>query len=129
MIVKDFDAWNTVKKEIDKSEPSTRIKEGEVRWSKFGVNVGYEALGKGQGFKRPVLILKKYSSDVFLALPLTKNTREGTWYYKINNKGNVNSVLLNQARVLDRRRLEQKLFDMPESELDKIKSAFISLLK
>jgi len=53
MFIKDFDSWNKLKKTIDQSLPSTKIREGEIRWCKFGVNVGNEALGKGTAFKRP----------------------------------------------------------------------------
>lgn len=129
MLIKDFDSWNQIKKTLDKSLPSTWIREGEIRWCKFGVNVGNEALGKGAGFKRPVLILKKFSGDVFLALPLTSKIHAGDWYHPIQNNGTTNSVILNQARVLDRRRLEQKIFDVPESELQKVKDAFVNLIQ
>jgi len=79
MLLKDFDAWNQLKKIVDGSSTSTKIREGEIRWCKFGVNVGNEAFGKGTGFKRPVLVLKKFSGDVFLAVPLTTKMHDGSW--------------------------------------------------
>lgn len=128
MFIKDFDSWNRLKKLIDKSLSSTKIREGEIRWCKFGINVGSEALGKGAAFQRPVLILKKFSGDVFLALPLTSKIHQGSWFYPVEHKGIARSVILNQARVLDRKRLEEKIFDLNENELQKIKSAYCNLI-
>ena len=129
MFIKDFDSWNQLKKITDQAVPSTKIREGEIRWCKFGVNVGNEALGKGAGFKRPVLILKKFSSEVFLGVPLTSKIHQGSWYYVLEHEGIKRSVILNQARVLDRKRLEQKVYALAESELQKVKDAFIQLIQ
>ena len=55
--------------------------------------------------------------------------REGSWFYPIQHSGMRRTVILNQARALDRKRLEQKIFDLPEYELQKIKDAFTSLIQ
>lgn len=107
---------------------STKIREGEIRWCKFGVNVGNEALGKGRGFKRPVLVLKKFSSDVFLAAPLTTRIHEGTWYYSISYQGSPKCIILNQARALDRKRLEEKIVEINSQELRSVKQAYCRLI-
>ena len=104
------------------------IRSGEIRWCKFGVNIGNEILGKGETFKRPVLILKKFSRDVFLGLPLTKKKSSGTWYYSISNNKVSGSVILNQSRTLDRKRLEEKITQVRDEELIKIKEAFCKLV-
>jgi hypothetical protein len=128
MILKDFDSWNQVKKIVDGSLASTKIREGEVRWCKFGVNVGNEALGKGAGFKRPVLVLKKFSGDVFLAVPLTTKIHLGTWYYSVYYQGSWKCIILNQARVLDRKRLEEKIVELETKELLSVKQAYCELI-
>ena len=102
---KNFDFWNKIKKQTDNTKSETRISPGEIRWCKFGLNIGNEILGKGETFKRPVLILKKFSRDVFLGLPLTKKKSLGSWYYQINNEKVDGSIILNQSRTLDRKRL------------------------
>ena len=126
MLIKDFDSWNVLKQAIDASVPSTKIREGEIRWCKFGVNVGYEALGKGKNFQRPVLILKKFSTDIFLALPLTTKVKVGSWFYPLND--GQRCVLLSQSKVLDRRRLEEKMFELTALDLQKIKQAYCALI-
>lgn len=128
MFIKDFDLWNKLKKYIDTSVPSTKIREGEIRWCKFGVNVGNEALGKGTSFKRPVLVLKKFSTDVFLAVPLTTKIHRGTWYYSIYYHETWRCLILNQARTLDRKRLEKKIVEITAQELRSVKLAYSELI-
>ncbi len=127
-IPKNFDEWNNVKKDTDIHEVNIKIREGEIRWCRFGVNVGKEALGKGTTFRRPVLILKKFSGDVFLGLPLTSKKRDGDWYYTIVHDDVEQTIILNQGRVLDRKRLEEKLFEISEAELESIKKSFCELI-
>ncbi len=128
MFFKDYDSWNRLKKAVDHCLSSTLIREGEIRWCKLGINVGNETLGKGVGFKRPVLILKKYSRDVFLAVPLTSRIHYGSWYYPVRCGDLVCSLILNQARTLDRKRLEEKMIELNSKELLKVKRAYCSLV-
>ncbi len=125
---KDFDGWSAVKQNTDRLKPEIKIRAGEIRWCRFGVNIGNEILGKGENFRRPVLIIKKFSGDVFLGLPLTTKIHKGDWYYHIKHNDVDRSIILNQARLLDRKRLEEKIFEVSETELEKIKQAFCSLI-
>ncbi len=127
-MTKDFDRWNQVKKITDEKDVSIKIREGEVRWCKFGLNIGKEIIGKGENFRRPVLILKKYSGDVFLGLPLTTKEHHGDWYYKIVNEDVSRFVILNQGRILDRKRLEEKLFELSDLENMEVKKAYCTLI-
>lgn len=124
----DFNVWNDLKKATDASETNTKIRTGEIRWCRFGINIGKEALGKGETFRRPVLILKKFSGDVFMGLPLTTKIHTGDWYCPIWVGEVEQSLILNQARVLDRKRLEDKLFEVSETELLKIKERYCALI-
>ena len=126
---KDFDNWNSIKKDTDAvMSNNIRIRVGEIRWCRFGINIGNEILGKGETFRRPVLILKKFSGDVFLGLPLTTRVHTGDWYYTINHENVERSLILNQSRVLDKKRLEDKLFEVSELEIQKIKESYCSLI-
>lgn len=42
MGVKDFDAWNEEKKQVDAREDALLYHEREVRWCRLGTNVGFE---------------------------------------------------------------------------------------
>ena len=126
--MKKFKDWIDVKIKTDKEVVSTKIREGEIRWCRIGVNVGYEILGKGDTFKRPVLILKKFSGDVFLGCPLTSKKHDGDWYFNLEHEGEVRCIILNQARLMDRKRLEEKMYEINEQDLKNAKEAYCNLI-
>lgn len=125
---KDFDEWNEIKKITNNLDTTTKIRVGEIRWCRFGINIGKETIGKGDTFHRPVLILKKFSGDVFFGLPLTTKEHKGDWYYQIIHDEITQTVILNQGRILDRKRLEEKLFEISEAELENIKNSYCELI-
>lgn len=126
--MREFSDWNDVKIKTDTLQSVPRIREGEIRWCRIGINIGSEILGKGKSFVRPVLILKKYSGDVFLGAPLPSKVRKGDWYYILNHSGVERSIILNQSRLFDKKRLEEKLFEISEKELLTIKHAYCKLI-
>lgn len=125
---KDFDRWNILKKRTDETNSLVKIKEGEIRWCKFGLNIGNEVFGKGDTFHRPVLILKKFSGDVFLGLPLITQEHKGDWYYKIVHDNKSQTFILNQGRILDKKRLEEKMFEISEMQLGQVKVSYCDLI-
>lgn len=125
---KDFDEWNEIKKKTEKIQKSPMIKDGEICWCRFGVNIGCETLGKGKYYRRPVLILRKFSKNSFLGIPLTKQEKQGDWYYEIKKDKIVNFLILNQAKLFDTKRLENKLYEISEKELVAIKIAYCRLI-
>jgi mRNA-degrading endonuclease toxin of MazEF toxin-antitoxin module len=126
--MKNFSEWNEIKIKTDDIESNIRIREGEIRWCRIGINVGREIVGKGEDFIRPVLILKKFSGDVFLGAPLTSKIHGGDWYYILKHNNTEQSVILNQSRLLDKKRLQNKLFQIHDRELLKIKQAYCNLI-
>jgi mRNA interferase MazF len=124
----EYNNWNEIKKTTHKADSLIKIRAGEIRWCRFGINIGNEIIGKGSTFHRPVLILKKFSGDVFLGLPLTTKEHDGDWYHKIIHEGITQTIILNQGRILDRKRLEEKIFEISEAELEEIKKAYCTLI-
>gem|GEM_PF-6408639 len=74
-----FNDWNIKKQEIHFSDRTNKIyfKKGQIWWCSVGQNVGSESFGKGENFMRPILILKKLSSDLCVGLPLTSKGKTG----------------------------------------------------
>lgn len=126
--MKDFPQWNEIKMKTDESVPSIKIREGEIRWCRVGINIGNEVIGKGENFIRPVLILKKFSGDVFLGVPLTTKIRTSDWYFLIKADDRDRCAILNQARLFDRKRLQEKIFELSEVEIREIKEAYCKLI-
>ncbi len=125
--MKDFDKWNEIKKIVNETRSSINVKEGQVFWCKMGLNIGDEIFGKGIFFRRPILVLKKFSQNVFLGLPISSKKKIGSWYYYI--KSHERTVILNQVRIIDRKRLEEKMFEISEKTLQEVRNAICDLIK
>lgn len=86
-LIQRFDDWNIKKKNIQFFERSwdedIYFKEGDIWWCSIGFNIGSESYGKGENFRRPVLVIKKLSSDLCIALPITSQCKLGTWFENI----------------------------------------------
>lgn len=112
---KDFDNWNKLKKKINKKRKKILFKEGQVWWANLGVNVGTEQNGRGYFFERPVLIIKKFSSNSLLCLPMTTKYKIGNYYYPITEN---KIVILCQAKVIDSKRLNRQIKNIYLSKSD-----------
>ena len=125
---KDFDNWNKNKKIINKQSFVDFYHKREIWWCTLGVNIGFEQDGTGKNFDRPVIIIKGFSKNVFICLPLTGKKKNGKYYFylgKIN--GRESTALLSQIRLVDTKRLikkigmlDQKLFDKLKTTLQKV---------
>lgn len=104
------------------------FKQGDIWWCSIGMNLGEEIFGKGEKFTRPILIFKKFTSNSFLGLPLTTQEKSGTWYTKITLNKNNRWVILNQARILDKKRLTKKISALDDKDFGKVKKDFIKLM-
>ncbi len=130
MYTKDFDLWHGIKKNIDKEAGRLFYKEREVWWCSLGVNVGYELDGKGENYNRPVLILKGFSREVCLSIPLTTKLKTGKYYHEVSLGDDVvRKAVLSQLRLLDTKRFLQKIGTVENNEFLKIKQAVIALLQ
>ena len=106
--IKEFDLWNENKKRIEKSNIQRLCREREIWWCALGVNIGSEQDGKNELFERPVLVLKRYSMDLTLVLPITSTEKDNIYYVKINSVM-ASSVILSQIRAIDSKRLLRKV--------------------
>lgn len=125
---KDFDRWNQLKKELQKSNNRLFFHEREIWWCSIGVNLGFEQDGRSDTFERPVLILRKFNQDIFLGLPMTSALKEGPYYQKISHKSRDYSIVLSQIRLFDRKRLQRKIRVLSENEFKEIIQRFKNVL-
>ncbi len=118
---KEFDNWNEVKKKLDNTERRISFKERDVLWCKYGLNIGYEQNGKGKSFMRPVLVVKKFNSKVFLGVPFSTKIKENNkFYHQFEFKGNKQSVILNQLKLMDAIRLSHRFGSIMPEQFDEI---------
>jgi hypothetical protein len=86
-----------------------------------------DAARYSRSIRRPVLIFKKFSKNSFLGLPLTGREKKGSWYVPCVVGGKIGSVMLNQARIFDRKRLGSRIMEISNDDLEIIKAKFREL--
>jgi len=108
-----FDKWNKVKKHTEANTRKLGIRARDIFWAKIGQNVGSEEYGKDKNFARPVIIVRKLTSDLFIGIPLTSTIKSNDYFhsFEYNNKSNgltINSAMILQVRAYSIKRLMNK---------------------
>ena len=126
-----YNNWNKKKQEIQFSNKTDKIyfKEGQIWWCSVGVNIGDESYGKGDDFKRPVLIIKKLSRNLCVTLPITTKEKIGSWFFEISILKEKRWVMLSQIKSVSKKRFKFKISEINENELFKIKEKLENLLE
>ena len=128
---KDFKKWHTKKEFLHNEKDISNIffKEREVWWVALGANIGFEQDGKGEEFRRPVLILKKFNQFVLLTVPLTTKIKKNKYYVPLDiGDGTPRMAIISQIRLIDTKRLIDKLATLEEDSFTKIKNAIKAML-
>lgn len=92
----------------------------------MGTNVGVEVDGKGNEHSRPIIVIKGFNKNSFLAVALTGRKKKGDYYMYLGKiEGREASVNLSQIRIFDTKRLIKKIGMLEENKfkelLEKIK--------
>lgn len=125
----NFDIWNKQKKIIDIYEfKDFNIHVREIWWCSLGVNIGSEQNGVGEYFERPVLVLRRLSATTFLVLPLSTKEKIEDFQYKIIVNNIIGYVLLDQIRVIDKRRFMRMVEYLNKEDFENTLQKFIGLL-
>jgi len=124
-IVQLLKDWFRLKLVLWNKESKTVFKQRELWWCSLGVNLGEEIFGKGEKFTRPILIFRKLTGNSFLGLPLTSHQKEGSWYVRISQRGRKSWVMLNQARILDKKRLTNRIGTLDDKDFQEVKQRFL----
>jgi len=126
----EFDRWSIIKKQIDTKSASPFFKSRDIFFMKVGKNIGYEENGKGNSFRRPVLVLKKFNKDVFWGIPFSTTKKKGDYYFHFSFiKNKESAALLSQVRLFDARRLIHKKGMINKDDYGLIKQKISNLLR
>ncbi len=106
---KDFASWHQLKNYLQEAELRMPFfYEQEIWWINMGLNLGSEEDGKGTGFLRPVIILRRFNRQLFYGVPISTTTKTGPFYYSFSEGiAQPITALLSQVRAYDSRRLDQ----------------------
>jgi mRNA interferase MazF len=120
---KDFDKWNEVKKRTNAESPRLYTVR-EIWWCRLGINVGNEQDGSGESFLRPVVIVRSFGPAVCLIIPLTASTHRHSLRIPIGTvQDKETSALISQMRVVDTRRLVEKVGFLAKEKFSELKKA------
>ena len=118
------------KKKIHTENPNRKYHAGDVWWCNLGQNIGFEQNGSGDSFERPVLVLKGFSKNVCLIVPLTTKQKKNKFYFDLGIvDGKQNFAILSQIKLIDTKRLKNKIDFIGRDTLNKIKKAICDLIR
>ena len=123
-MIKKFDEWNKLKKEIDKKTEldfSPRI--WEIWYISIWVNVWNESLWKWDTFKRAVLITKRLW-NMYLGFFMTTQWKDNNIFYIriLDNYFNKKSYIIkSQLKSLDKKRFIKKIWRLSNKDFYEIK--------
>lgn len=127
---KDFDTWNVQKKQIDQQKSGSIMYHArEVWWAALGVNIGFEQDGVGDKKQRPVLVLKGFSKQVCMVVPLTTSPTRNA--YRVDAgvvDGTPAAALISHMRLIDTKRLLKKVETMNLDVFEGIRKAAKDML-
>ena len=128
-IKKDFDSWNIQKKTIHNFGKNKYYHPRDIWWCNLGANIGFEQDGTGLEKERPIVIISGFSKSVCLIIPLTTSQKNNKYYLKIGKVDNKNaSVIISQIRLIDTKRLTNKIGIINEKKFAKIRKAVKHLI-
>ncbi len=128
--VQRFLDWASKKVKIHFSDRGELyFEEREIWWASLGENVGSEVNGKNYYFERPVIVLRKFSSDMMLVVPTTSKLKTGSWYFRFYFDDQERCAVMAQIRTISSQRLIRKMGNMTPEEFVGLRDAVITLIK
>lgn len=125
---KDFSVWHEKKGRVDEKDRPF-FNEREIWFAALGLNIGVEQNGSGMDFLRPVVIFRKFNSESFWAIPITKTAKKGTFYFSFSfGSGIISTANLSQLRLVDSKRLAYLVGEMSEADFVAVKEKLKALL-
>lgn len=127
--IKRFSDWAGLKLDIHlyKDSHAVYFKERQIWWATVGQNIGIEQNGKHKNFERPVLVLKKFNAEMFLAVPLSSQFKSGNYRLIFERNGMKFTANLSQIKVMSTKRLLRQLGKMEETDYLRLKQMFREL--
>jgi mRNA interferase MazF len=123
-VSKPFHLWNENKILINDFGTQRLYHARDVWWCSVGINIGYEQDGTGKEYQRPIVILKGFSKQVCLMIPLTTSNKSNPYYIPVGIVDHKQaSAIISQIRLIDTRRLINKIGVLDTETFEKIKKA------
>jgi len=129
-IPKDFDRWNGAKKALDEGVRGPHCHEREIWWCAIGVNGGSEQHSQTEDFSRPIVVVRRFTRDIFWGIPLTTKFKDNIPFrIRFTIGGIANDALILQMRAYDRKRLVRQIDVVPKEVFAQITNEIIDAVK
>ena len=127
--IKEFDQWNEKKKLTENRIFGKKfyVYAREVWWCSVGVNIGSEIDGKNENFERPILVVRVFSEDGFLGIPLTSKKKGHQYEVAIHHDNGASFANTSQLRLLSKKRMLRKVGMVHENDFMKVLNRLKSL--
>lgn len=126
---KNFDGWNEIKKIIHNKNPHRLYHERDIWWCSLGINIGFEEEGTGAFGERPVLILKGFSEQVCLVIPLTTSKKKNPYHVPVGIIGGKEAfAIISQLRLIDTKRFVNKVGRLEKDIFETIRKTIKDML-
>lgn len=122
MYIKEFDAWNQVKKHLNEDDRKVNIRAGDIRWIAFGVNIGSEIDGKGKAFTRPGLIVDVSGSNYAFVIPMSTKLKKTIGYVPFEFKAKKISFCVHQCKTISQKRILRRIGHLSNNVLQEFKN-------
>ncbi len=126
---KDFDKWNSEKKDIHENGSNKFYKAKEIWWCSLGLNVGFEQDGTSKSYQRPVLVLKGFSRQVCWVVALTTSKKKNPYHISVGIIDKEESfAILSQIRLIDTKKFTDRLSVLDTKTFDQIRKTIKDLI-
>jgi mRNA-degrading endonuclease toxin of MazEF toxin-antitoxin module len=126
--LKEYIYWIYKKIKLNERVRSVQINEKEIYWCSLGENIGDEENGKGNDFRRPVMVFKKFNNSICWAIPMTTKNKDNKYYVKVSLNSTIQSAMISQMRLLDTRRFDEKIGFINQEDFNSVKKSIIYLI-
>ncbi len=128
-ILEIFQIWIQRKYNLEKRSAGPLFNERDIFWCSIGSNIGHEMDGKWEKSNRPILVIKKFNRHIFWWVPLSTQVKENNLYYiPYTFDWKTASAIISQMRLMDSKRLINRIGVLDESDFYKIKEKIRDLL-
>ena len=126
--IKNFQDWFSLKPKLDENNHRPPfVSERDLWWAHLGENIGTEISGKSNRYTRPVIVFRKLSNYTFLIIPTSTKIKSGSWFANFVHKNTNMMACLHQIKVIDYRRLQNKIGRIDIKDFKQIKNQFKKL--
>ncbi len=126
-----LDIWNEEKKHVAQKEQKIYFKERDVFFISMWKNIWREQNGKWSKFARPVIIIKKFTNNLFRWVALTTKKKTWIYYYEFDLKSNKwkRIAILSQIKLYDSKRMLSKIWFIDDKDFLYIRKKLTELLQ